>query len=193
VERTRLNASFITHWQTFRPYSPHLCDSHLDKYGRMNRTLVSVRKICFECFLHRLIVVIQTLFSSPFSSRTCWPLTFVSTRQFRWHSAYRGWTLKKIEAYAHHCFMTLRCFTCIAFYPQPSSLFLSLGRSFAAMLVGVPAWCAVSMLFWEKQITVITALLCYIPCTLFSPFSDLLYGGKQSSQEWTTVIAVHLV
>jgi len=36
-------------------------------------------------FLHRLIVVIQTLFSSPFSSRTCWPLTSVSTRRFRWH------------------------------------------------------------------------------------------------------------
>jgi len=136
----------------------------------MNRTLVSVGKICFECFLHRLIVAIQTLFSSPCSSRTCWPLASVSIRRFRWHTPYRGWT------------------------PQPSSLFLSLGRSFAAVLVGVPAWCAVSMLFWEKQITVIiTALLYYIPCTLFSRFSDLLYGGKQSLQEWTTVIAVHLV
>ena len=144
-------------------------------------------------FLHRLIVVIQTLFSSPFSSRTCWPLTSVSTRRFRWHTARRGWTLKKIEAYAQHCFMAIRCFTCIAFYPQSSSLFLSLGRSSAAVLAGVSAWRAVSMLLWEKQITVITALLYYIQCTLFSPFSDLLHGGTQSLQEWTTVIAVHLV
>jgi len=34
-----------------------------------------------------------------------------------------------------------------------------------------------SMFFWGKQIAGITALLYYIPCTLFSPFSDLIYGG----------------
>ena len=146
----------------------------------------------FNVFLHRLIADIQTLFSSPFSSRTCWPLAPVSIRWFRRHTAYRSWTLKKIEGCAQHCFMALRCFTCIAFCPQSSSFF-SLGRLFAAVLVNVPTWCVVSIFFWRKQIAGIPALVYYIPCTFFSPFSDLLHGGKQSLQEWTTAIAVHLV
>jgi len=39
------------------------------------------------------------------------------------------------------------------------------------------------MFFIGKQTAGIAALLYYIACTLFSPFNDLLYGGKQSLQE----------
>jgi len=49
-----------------------------------------------------------------------------------------------------------------------------------------------SMFFLGKQIAGITALLYYIPCTLFSPFTDLMVVSKAYRSE-QLVIAVHLV